>query len=133
MANWQLNIPINAKFADMICDEIAAGKTLREVCAVSWMPTEATVRNWLANEPAFKKAYEAAILVRTENDLADCVGIADATPVDKEFIAKSKLRIDTRMKIAGFVAPERYSPKAELNLSAKEPVLFKMIAADERL
>lgn len=133
MPNWQLSIPLNQKFADMICDEIAGGKTLRQVCEVSWMPTEKTVRNWLANEPEFKKAYDAAVTVRTENDLADCVKIADDTPADKEFIARSKLRIDTRMKIAAYVVPEKYSPKAELNLTAKEPIAIKMIPADERL
>lgn len=43
-----------------ICEQIAEGRTLSDVCAAEGMPDRKTFRRWMVREPELRKAYEAA-------------------------------------------------------------------------
>jgi hypothetical protein len=131
---WQLNIPLNAAFADLILEQIAGGKSLREVCSVSWMPSEDTVRNWIAKNPDFKAAYEAAILVRVDNYVDECIKIADEAIADPAFISKANLQIKTRQWLATKLNP-KYSDKLDMNVGNQNDKAFRveMVPGDEKV
>jgi transposase-like protein len=46
-----------------ICDQLASGKSLRQICAAPDMPDRHTVRRWVVQYPEFREQYEAARLL----------------------------------------------------------------------
>jgi hypothetical protein len=65
--------------AQELCDEMASGKSLTEVCTLPGMPDRHSVRRWVVQNPEFRAQYEAARLwwahavAEDLNDLADRV------------------------------------------------------------
>jgi hypothetical protein len=51
----------SAEVAERLCSELAAGRTLTEVCRAPGMPSERTVNNWVAKDHrGFNKLYRQA-------------------------------------------------------------------------
>lgn len=48
------------EIADAICEAIAGGKSLRQVCAQDDMPSTATVIRWTQEKPEFRERYARA-------------------------------------------------------------------------
>jgi hypothetical protein len=46
-----------------ICDQLASGKSLRQICAAPDMPDRHTVRRWVVQHPDFREQYEEARLL----------------------------------------------------------------------
>jgi hypothetical protein len=46
--------------AARICAEIAAGRTLVQICEEEWAPSLASVQQWKTRNPEFAKAYQNA-------------------------------------------------------------------------
>jgi hypothetical protein len=51
------------ELAATICDQLAAGKSLRQICAAGGMPNRCTVGRWVVQHPEFREQYEAARLL----------------------------------------------------------------------
>jgi hypothetical protein len=51
------------ELAQTICDQLASGKSLRQICAAPDMPDRHTVRRWVVQHPEFREQYEAARLL----------------------------------------------------------------------
>jgi hypothetical protein len=98
-----------------ICDEIANGKTLKEICRDKGMPSSATVFRWMHNNLEFRAAYECAVGAYCDEQCSEMTRIADqsegdiiavdkddgtaAVKVNKDAIERSRLRIETRQWI----------------------------------
>lgn len=112
------------EIADQICDAIAGGKTLRDICKLQGFPGRTTVFRWLAENIEFAQEYGAAMHWRTEGHVDEILAIADdnsgdyqterhgqalTEPIeDKETIGRSKLRIEVRQWVMGKQMPHKY-------------------------
>jgi Bacteriophage Sf6, terminase small subunit-like len=113
-------IALTQELAEKICDLVAGGR----IGDMEGMPSRATIRRWIAENEEFRRAYALAKeglvedILEEINEIADDAtndyGLeegADGTPVvreKKETIARATLRIATKFKLIGKVAPHKY-------------------------
>ena len=91
-----------------VCERIAAGESMREICAGDDMPDRTQINRWMAADPALRQQYLDACRARTFHYAEEIIDIADDSSqdatVDKdgneqlnaEFVARAKVRIDAR-------------------------------------
>lgn len=122
------NITIDAE----ICERLSLGESLTRICKDEKMPSVVSVYAWLlrAEHKDFLNRYIQARERQSDTYIDQCVDIADATDrdtlvlIDKngeeyektnfEHINRSRLRVDTRIKIAEKMAPQKYTPRKAL-------------------
>jgi hypothetical protein len=112
------------ELAELICDEIATtAKTLSEICAISGMPSRATIYRWLQENDDFKRKYALAKHSQADKLAEEILVIADLAvsslaALDKratvsETIQCAKLRMDARKWMTARLRPKKYGPRAE--------------------
>lgn len=118
-----------AAISEEICDRLAKGEPLAVICRDEKMPTDRTVRNWQTSSAEFSSAIACAREVGFDVIAAECLDIADETSNDTKFggengetrqansewISRSKLRVETRLKLLAKWDPKRYGEKLDLN------------------
>ena len=135
--------------AELICERIADGESLRAICADPAMPCKASVMLWLKKEPGFQTSYTQARARQTEALVDEILEIADNTSQDTEYgenspkansewIARSRLRVDARLKLMALLNPKKYGKKLALEVSDErtprqltDAELAEIAAADE--
>lgn len=109
---------MDAVFVHLI-DRISEGETIKDILRSD--PRGVTYREmmvWIRIDPDRRNKYEDAIKIRAEGIIDEVIKIADA--VDSlEDVARSKTRIDTRLKIAGFDNKERFAPTQTINVNTE--------------
>ena len=115
-----------------ICDKIASSsKGIKKLCAENphW-PNKDTIFSWLKNHSDFSDQYARAKQCQIEAIVDEMLEIADDTSQDRytnnqgdmvcnsEFIARSRLRIDTRKWLAAKLVPRVYGTR---NISPASP------------
>lgn len=120
--------------ADVICERIANGESLRSICDDEGMPSKSTVCKWLNQEPDFSDQYRRAREAQADALFDDILTIADdgrndwmekvnadgeniGWQVNGEAMRRSQLRIDARKWMAGKLKPKKYGEKLDLNVS----------------
>lgn len=120
--------------ADKICELIADGKSLREICKSDDMPNRATVFRWLNIHEEFSDQYARAKEEQAETMADEIVNIVDnaANPVmidgvpllangeavlmaDTASIAHARLKMDARKWVASKLKPKKYGDKLDLD------------------
>ena len=114
-------------FVKTICDRLVNGESLNKICSDKDLPCKATVYNWLSNpdHETFLDKYTHARERQAETFMDECVDIADDSEndtvtlvnkdgseyekVNHDHINRSRLRVDTRIKIAERMAPRKYA------------------------
>jgi hypothetical protein len=128
-----------SKFTPAIAREIIAklsvGTPLTIICESSKMPSDDTVRNWAAADPAFSRDIARAREAGFDRIALDALAIADGSDrdtiaferagqmveiPDKEWILRTKLRVDTRLKLLGKWDPKRYGEKITQEISGPD-------------
>lgn len=116
------------ELADLICERIAEGESLRTICADDGMPNKATVFRWLAKHEEFATKYAHARDVQADLLVDEMTDIADDGSNDwmerkdddgnnigwrenGEALRRSALRISTRQWIAEKLKPKKYGTK----------------------
>jgi hypothetical protein len=113
--------------AAAICEALADGISLRKLCAQPAMPSMTTVMRWLADEhkQEFRLHYAHAREAQADLLAAEILEIADDssgdiiidkdgnTRLDREFVARARLRVDARKWLASKLAPKKYGDKLE--------------------
>jgi len=103
-----------------ICTRIAMGESLVHICATSdYIPHVATIYRWIAENPDFCDIYTRAREMAAHTLFAECIDIADddskdvtdTGEVNHAAIARAKLRVDTRLRMAGKLAPKVYAER----------------------
>lgn len=122
----------NPDIAREICEAIATTpRGLDYICANNEsFPCARTVNGWLNQEPDFLQSYLRARERQADLIFDECLEIADDSGadaaidpktgllrVDGEVIQRAKLRVDTRMRMAGKLAPKKYGERLDLNHS----------------
>ena len=108
----------------IILDRMANGEALANICREKQFPPPSTVLFWLAKEPLFAESYRHARESMADVLFDQCLAIADdaagdviqnaqtgETIVNHANIARAKLRIETRFRMAGKIS-SKYADKA---------------------
>jgi hypothetical protein len=102
-----------------IIDGLRAGTPLTVICRGEDMPHDNTVRDWINADPDFSVAIARAREAGFDQIALDALRIADATENDtietehgekpnSEWITRSRLRVETRLKLLAKWDPRRY-------------------------
>ncbi len=139
---WQHRPPLlalNPEIADKLLDQIAAGRSLVDVCKDEGMPTTAAVRAWLGDPryANFLAAYVHARGEQADSIFDDMLEIADNSTndwvtrynsktkehervVDAEHIQRARLRVYTRKWIVSKLMPSKYGDLVRTELTGKD-------------
>lgn len=113
------------ELADEICERIANGETLRAICRSSDMPTYRSVYRWREADAQFSSRLALAREVGADVIADETIEIADETSRDtletehgekpnSEWIARSKLRVETRLKLLAVWFPRKYGQRIDV-------------------
>ena len=120
--------------ADRVCEAIATSSCgLKKVIeADPTLPSESSVYQWLKVHGEFRQAYQMARERQADMLLAECIAIADDCSGDlvqrtgkdgaveyvgnPTAVARSKVRIDTRLKVVALLAPRKYGAKPDTSI-----------------
>ena len=140
-----------SKFTEAIADEVvtrlSAGETLRSVCRDDHMPSWRTIYDWLASNEDFSTRIARARELGEDAIAQECVDIADNAAndwmerLDKEkagagwllngdHVQRSKLRIDTRLKLLAKWNPKKYGDKVQQEMSGSLTVHHEDVLAE---
>jgi hypothetical protein len=117
-----------AEITETICARLAAGESLRTICADEAMPAQSTVYLWLTKHSEFSEQYARAREVQAETLVDEILEISDdgrndymlrqgegeetlAYRLNGEHVQRSRLRVDSRKWFASKVAPKKYGDK----------------------
>jgi hypothetical protein len=125
----------NEKVADLICERLADGESLRSICADEAMPSKAAVFRWLGKSADFRDQYARARDEQAETLADELVDIADeqctmvradkhGTKADDDegntevvfdatAVARNRLRIDARKWVASKLKPKKYGERMD--------------------
>jgi hypothetical protein len=129
----------NDALGDLICEQLADGKSLRAICSSDDMPGRATVFRWLGAHEEFRDQYARAREAQADSIADEVLHIADEPLVGtitvdkqqsvgrgeharledvtetttKDGVERSRLMIDARKWFAGKLNPKKYGPKIQ--------------------
>ena len=111
-----------------ICEGLEAGRTLRQVCSAKHLPNRATVVRWTNEDEELKQRIASARARGCDALAEESFEIADETSrdllVDKDgreyanstAVARAKLRIETRLKLAAQWNPKEYGERKQVDV-----------------
>ena len=126
------SMPWSPAIGQAICDAVAEGGVLKEICAKREdVPALKVVRQWLVERPAIATAlreaervrlhsWEDELLIRARDDSKDRIAKDNGFAPDSTAVARSKLAVDTLARLLKARYPERWGD-AQL-LTVTEPM-----------
>jgi hypothetical protein len=112
------------ELADKICERIAKGESVRNICKDTEMPDAGTIFNWLLDSTKieFLKQYTRARDIQSELMFEEIIEIADEAEdaivgddkSDSARVQARKLRIDARHWHLSKLRPKKYGDKLDL-------------------
>lgn len=134
------------KLADEICDQLAGGKTLIDICRSDDLPPLGTVRSWLWKNsfPEFSEAYARAREAQMDAWADEILSISDdgsndwmerkfgddeqsTWVINGEHVQRSRLRLDTRKFLMSKIKPQQYGDKVAVVGGDGGPVQYQEI------
>lgn len=122
----------SVEIAQLICEGLAEGRSLRDVCLDEDMPAESTVRGWaLEDRDGFSAQYARAREIGYQAMADELMDIADdgrndwmvrrgeddaGWQANGEHIQRSRLRVDARKWMLSKVLPKIYGDKIDHTL-----------------
>lgn len=132
---------------EIIINGLSEGVTLRQICRLNDI-SKSAVYNWLADDEEFAGRFADARARGFDEIAAEALDIADdarndwiiresgddqaeVQRLDHEHVARSKLRIETRLKLLAKWDPKRYGDLVKLSgPDGKSPVGVAQITVD---
>lgn len=106
--------------AEHICDRIARGEPLQEICAVDGMPTTGQVLTWARTRPEFRALYDEARVLQADY-IADLqLGLAQKALDSPKDAAGIRVAADILAKQAEWRAPRKFGPRMDLTVTEVE-------------
>ena len=104
-----------ADFEDFLNDVASGAEVTKRVTEAG--VTLPVLLNWLSADPEKYARYDRALKIRTEVKALECESIADGTKTAVEAIEiqSAKLRIDTRLRLAGKWNRDRYGDAVKVD------------------
>lgn len=123
--------------ADIICERLADGESLRAICISDDMPSKTSVFRWLASNEAFRDQYARAREAQADHLADEILEISDdgtndwmerqgedgksvGWQLNGEHVQRSRLRVDSRKWYASKVAPKKYGEKVQQEVSGPD-------------
>lgn len=116
--------------ANLICERLALGQSLRTVCKETNMPAMSTVFRWMFDEDKkdFREHYEEAKVQATEALAEEILDISDESSTiirgddksDGARVQANRLRVDTRKWIMAKMKPKKYGDKIDMTTNGKD-------------
>lgn len=116
---------IMAEFADdqieELLDRTSKGEQLTKICADPRMPGRSTVYEWIECDEHFAGRFRAARARGVHALAEECLEIADEVVAkdDSVAVANKRVRIDTRLRLAGKWLAKEYGDKLDVNYNAE--------------
>ncbi len=121
--------------ADLICFEIAQGKSLRTVLKLEGTPEGPTFYRWLREHDDFRKQYTQACKDRADAQFEDLNGISEEAMEDvlkykgdpklaNVIVAVHKLKAENMKWAMAKMKPKKYSEKLELDDLPPNAIVF---------
>lgn len=113
------------KIAKEILERLAKGEPLAAICRDDFLCNAETWRNWCKQDETLGIAYARAREDGFDQIALECLEIADDTSKDtkvtkdgaeicnSEWISRSKLRVETRLKLLAKWDPKRYGERIQ--------------------
>lgn len=133
----------NEEIADLICERIALGESVRKICSSDDTPSMSTVFKWLNEHKEFSEQYARAREEQAESLADEIVSIADESELDVKAngdvvfdataVARNRLRIDARKWVASKLKPKKYGDKLDVEHSGEtvSNVTVRFVSSDE--
>lgn len=110
------------EIADYVCEQMASGRSLIEVCRDEGMPTESAVRQWVLDDvEGFAAKYTRARILLAERWADEVVMLSDMDPpmtdkgsLDSAAVNHQRLRVDSRKWLLSKVLPKVYGDKLDV-------------------
>lgn len=132
--------------ADLICERLAGGQSLRAICEEAGQPDQTTVYRWLRDNEEFRKQYARAREDQAETLFDQMVTIADTPLIGTKTVTKAtgvemtegdmiehrRLQVETRKWVLGKMAPKKYGDRQVIEHDVSESLAERMKAARER-
>lgn len=99
--------------AELICDRLSDGESLRKICGEGDMPDRKTVFRWINNNASFATKYARAR--EMQGDFMDDKILAEADEATPETAALARVRIDAYKWRASKLRPKVYGDKLTLD------------------
>lgn len=130
------------EMGDYICELVAShGHGLMKLTKLyPELPNKTTINRWRYRVPEFRVQYAQAKIDQADILAEECLEIADDDSNDvkinpdtgdeycnTEFIARSRLRVDTRKWLASKLLPKQYGQQAEEGKPADKSVVEMLI------
>jgi len=113
-----------------ICDRVANGTPLREICREEGKPTWSTIYNWIASNDELFTRFARARELGTDAIAEDAIAILDAIPeridggrMDSAYVQWQKNRVEMRLKLLAKWNPRKYGDKTILAGDKENPVV----------
>lgn len=125
----------SAKLAEEICNRVAGGETLSEICRRKGpgVLNRKTIIQWFVRYPDFNHAYMRAFVTRLSHASDEIISIAEDGTNDfierlkedgaktlifnREHVERSKMRIDARKWLMTKLLPHQYGDRVDLTNS----------------
>lgn len=112
-----------SQFSDDMIDELlertSKGEQLTKLCSDVRMPSRSTVYSWLESDAEFAGRFRAARARGVHALAEECLDIADEEARDAVQVADKRVRIDTRLRLAGKWLAAEYGDKLDVNHSGE--------------
>lgn len=122
------------EIADEICERLSKGEPLAQICRDEHMPAARTISDWKEAHEEFGTEFGRARDDGFDAIALQALDIADETAKDahkgkageaipnNEWIARSRLRVETRLKLLAKWDPRRYGDKQLLGSDPDNPL-----------
>jgi len=120
------------EIADEICDRLAEGETLRQICRDERMPAWRTVYDWKEANPEFAARFARAREIGFDAIAEDSLSLLEEKPertgtqfgdkVDPGYVAWQKNRAEQRLKLLAKWSPKKYGDKVALTDGDGKPL-----------
>jgi hypothetical protein len=129
------------ELADLICERLALGESMRSVCRDDAMPAVSSVFKWIRENDEFSAQYAKAKEESSDALFEELLEIADdgtndwmqkndpenpGYTLNGEHIQRSRIRLDTRKWALSKLKPKRYGDRIQQDVTLPEGVTFNM-------
>ena len=111
---------------ERLLEGIADGQTLRALCREEGMPNWRTVYDWIDADAELAARFERAREIGFDAIAEDILTNVDNVVAIGEHIQRSKLQVETRLKLLAKWHPKRYGDKQTVDVGNKEGETLKV-------
>lgn len=117
-----------ARFAELIAEDgamgmvvqrLTDGESLRDI-AVSRKVPYGKLAEWITEDVGRAEQYARATRIWIDAEARSTIGIADGAEATKVGISHAKLKVDTRLRVAGKLHREQYGEASQVSVQVRD-------------